>query len=468
MNNETRLHLLIDRYFDEALTVDEAAELNQMLANSEEAREEFWRTTRFHARLRQWGEQQLGQPQNAPEAIAPIRKRMSWRRAVPVAAVAAALMIAGVFVWQGLFRDSHSARPVATFGSQDRVQWVGVEVPQDGEGIRAGQKIEIAAGRVRIDFANGATVTLVGPAMFEVLSETAAFLALGQLEARADTPASRGFTLRTRTAEVVDLGTEFSAEAGVDGQSRVEVRSGAVEVTASDQRHLLRTGDLLLVEPGASRVVVRIERGDSTPAFHFPSIEPPSREDFVDQQQGRARATVAKGSLLVHRSVPLASSGPVEALLDGRGQSGQDAPRESVYFDNKSEGGMILLDLGSAMSVTKVNTYSWHQNQAKIDNRLRAQQQYVLYGFAGDVPPSTDEPLEAAGWSRIARVNTDEFFGVATRLDRPAQQACSITSAAGSLGRFRYLLWDVKPSRLPDFKILNHTFYGEFDVYARP
>jgi len=57
---------------------------------------------------------------------------------------------------------------------------------------------------------------------------------------------------------------------------------------------------------------------------------------------------------------------------------------------------------------------------------------------------------------------------VASRLDRPAQQGCSITSATGTLGRYRYLLWEVKPSRFPDFKIPNHTFYGEFDVYAQP
>ena len=66
------------------------------------------------------------------------------------------------------------------------------------------------------------------------------------------------------------------------------------------------------------------------------------------------------------------------------------------------------------------------------------------------------------------RVNTDEFVRVVNRLDRPAQQGCSITSATGAIGRYRYLLWDVQPSRHPDFKRLNNSFYGEFDVYAQP
>jgi hypothetical protein len=66
------------------------------------------------------------------------------------------------------------------------------------------------------------------------------------------------------------------------------------------------------------------------------------------------------------------------------------------------------------------------------------------------------------------RVNTDEFFCVVTRLDRPAQQGCSGTSATGAIGRYRYPLWDVQPSRHPDFKRLNNSFNGEFDVYAQP
>ena len=63
-----------------------------------------------------------------------------------------------------------------------------------------------------------------------------------------------------------------------------------------------------------------------------------------------------------------------------------------------------------------------------------------------------------SAWTRITRVNSDQFFKVNERLDRPAQQACSITAASGNLGRFRYLLWHTKGS----------TFFGEFDVYGAP
>jgi FecR protein len=462
MNPEQRLQYLIDRHLDEALTVEEAVELNKWLARDESARERFWQTARIHARLRQWGEQQIGRVEVTGASPSPRRR---WRRLL-VALTALLFVGVGAILW-GI--DWHTEpRIVARFGAMENARWVGAENCREGDAIRAAQRVEIASGQVRIDFERGAFVTLIGPAVFDVESEKGAFLALGRLTARADTPESRGFTIRTRTARVVDMGTEFSAESAANGQSRFGVLSGAVEVTASEQRHLLHSGDILLVEPGAARVSVRIERGDETPAFRFPTIEPPSDQDYADARQGHAKIRVARGILPLPPKVhPNAASGPIEALVDGHGQSSTDAPRESVYFDNASDG-MILLDLGSAVSVEKINTYSWHKNQLFADNRLRAQQNYWLYGFAGASAPSVDGPLEAAGWVSIAHVNTDEFFGVVTRLDRPAQQACSITSATGTLGRYRYLLWDVKPSRFPDFPRLNHTFYGEFDVYAQP
>ena len=85
-----------------------------------------------------------------------------------------------------------------------------------------------------------------------------------------------------------------------------------------------------------------------------------------------------------------------------------------------------------------------------------------------DVAPPVDTLPELAGWERVARVDTDEYFGVVSRLDRPAQQACSITAASGPLGRYRYLLWELQPNRFPGYRPLHNSFYGEIDIYADP
>ena len=83
------------------------------------------------------------------------------------------------------------------------------------------------------------------------------------------------------------------------------------------------------------------------------------------------------------------------------------------------------------------------------------------------MPESSVAPAEA-GWVRIARVNTDDFFQVEDPLDRPAQQACSITSARGEIGRFRYLMWEVEGVTGFETESTNNTFYGEFDVFGSP
>ena len=156
-------------------------------------------------------------------------------------------------------------------------------------------------------------------------------------------------------------------------------------------------------------------------------------------------------------------------LVDGKGQSSHDSPAESVYFPNDVRSGMILMDLHRNVELQKINTYSWHQEWENAPNRTRAPQKYFLYGSAGAEPPSVEGNLTANGWSLIARVNTDEFsFDAAKVPERPAQQAVSITAAAGPIGTYRYLLWDVRPTALPhptSVKRVN-TFYGEFDVYG--
>jgi hypothetical protein len=57
---------------------------------------------------------------------------------------------------------------------------------------------------------------------------------------------------------------------------------------------------------------------------------------------------------------------------------------------------------------------------------------------------------------------------VASARDRPAQQACSITSETDSLGRYRFLLFEVHPTLAGHDNEVDHTFFGEIDVYAEP
>jgi hypothetical protein len=355
---------------------------------------------------------------------------------------------------------------VARFGGLQDVRWVAPATRfGPGDPLRPGQRVELSAGSAGITFASGAEVTLVGPCIFEVTSGNGGFLTLGQLKAVAATPASKGFTVRTRTARVVDIGTEFVAAAAPDGQSRVDVTSGEVHVhlDGASTPHRLRTGEALAIEAGRAQVLVRIEPGDGTAAFRFPTIPPPTDQDIADRSRGFATLQVVRGGLFTTAPVP---SGPPDLLLDGRGQTAPDSPAESVFF-GPNDSGALLLDLGRAITISQITTYSWHQNKS-VENRVRAVQKYTLFGYAGDRPPVFEGPPAESGWVPIARVDSDDFFRVMQPIDRPAQQACSITGAHGVIGRYRYLLWAVEPTQSVTKPVLDNTFYAEFDVYGQP
>jgi hypothetical protein len=386
-----------------------------------------------------------------------------WRKFHWAAAVALFLLAGSALAWfWGSKQRSEDAVPAWLVRAED-CRWVDWDpAPKANTPLRAGQKIELASGQVEIRFAGGARVWLYGPAIFEINDGNTGFLTIGQATARAEGALAAGFTIRSRTLTATDMGTEFDFLAAADGRSQVAVKEGAVRIQYDRRGRavpLLGEGSSVAVEPGAPRIIVRIEPGDGTRAFRFPTIEPPSAHDFADASSGRARIRVLRGNL--H-----SGGAEVETLLNGRGQSNADAPTESLFFE-QDQSGLILIDLGRIVDVTKINTYSWHQDRLKAPNRIRAPQKYYLYGSTADPLPPVEGDLTARGWNLIARVNTDHFFGVPTIPFRPAQQAVSITGAGGSsLGRYRYLLWDVRPTRVEHLNVNDNTFYGEFDVYA--
>jgi hypothetical protein len=470
----SELQSLIHAYLDGHATEEEAARINALLRTDSAVRDLYLQLADTHSCLAVDEQLHVGRPVHEKTATSKESKAIPrWPGAVFSRSFAVAAMIACCLITVGLGwallnssvrpESANDRRQVAVFDHLKDCRWVSPNAQvRVGDAIQSGQRVELSSGSASLLFADGAQLKLIGPAILEALSENSAFLLLGQVAVAAQTPQAKGFALHTRTSKLIDIGTKFIASAAADGQSRVDVSVGSVDVGLKGVEAVqhLRAGDALCVEPGERQIMTRIESGDGTAAFRFPTIEPPSREDYADQSRGRATIRVLRGKL----KTGTGRSGPVSVLLDGRGQSHEDSPEESAFFPDK-ETGSFLLDLGRAVWITKINTYSWHQNTTYKAQRHRAVQKYTLYGSASD-NPATDGVLTELGWVRLARVNSDDFFRVADPLDRPAQQACSITAARGSIGRYRYLLWEVQPTGGWMTKITNNTFYGEFDVYA--
>jgi hypothetical protein len=489
-----RLRLLFDVACDGEASAEQWAELEAILRSDEQARRLYLEYCRLHVDLHfaVRGRRAVGIVSDAirrdalrKEKRSPVlgflgdSARRGWGfvsdHTVLFSLLAVVLVLGSLTVLVGLSLrpkgevGGSAPPPAARLARTSDCRWNNVAAGfSPGTELVAGQTLELAAGEAEIVFSCGAVVLLRGPSIIEIESRKAARLLVGRMSARADTAESRGFTLHTHANSVVDLGTEFHVQTAADGHSEIYVSSGAVEIRSAKNQleHRLSAGQTAQIEPGDAGIFAVIESGDDTAAFTFPTIAPPSCTDYADASQHHATIRVAEGKLAP-------DSGPVELLLDGKGQSNADSPHESVFFANNQKG-KVLLDLGKAVQVRKINSFSWHTcatvpvETDRYDTR--ATQHYNLYGYAGDHPPPSEDDLVSAGWTLISRVNTDAFFSVPPVKNRPKQQGVSIMAANGDVGRYRFLLWDVHPTHVipfpPHSEQDQNTFFGEVDVYA--
>ncbi|HEX2473412.1 MAG TPA: basic secretory protein-like protein [Lacipirellulaceae bacterium] len=207
-----------------------------------------------------------------------------------------------------------------------------------------------------------------------------------------------------------------------------------------------------LISFSASRAdiepVVDTKRADAATAdFKFENVATPSPTDAAN----RAKFTILRGQRDTN-------GGELNRLHDGRLPSNEDEPDANFFFAAGSEGGRILVDLGEAIEIQKINTYSWHPN-------TRGPQVYKLYvadSADNDFNPDgrrtrRGDPTEA-GWKLAAEVDTRPSEG-----EPGGQYAVSIADAAGgALGKHRYLLFDI--SRTESDDPFGNTFFSEIDI----
>jgi hypothetical protein len=135
----------------------------------------------------------------------------------------------------------------------------------EGIALRAGQQLRLAQGLAEIAFgADAAKVILAGPAVFEIGDTGQGFLQSGSLAATVPHEAA-GFTIRTPSARVVDLGTEFAVAVEKTGRSEIHVFLGSVTVapeTDRDRQPVPRTvlaGQAVRVAPPVPGKTVAVE-----------------------------------------------------------------------------------------------------------------------------------------------------------------------------------------------------------------
>jgi hypothetical protein len=181
------------------------------------------------------------------------------------------------------------------------------------------------------------------------------------------------------------------------------------------------------------------------PEFKFKNVPSPSPDDSAT----KALFTIVDGE-------KDSAGGDLEKLHDGKLPTEEDQPDANFFFDAGTEGGRLQVDLGNVIAIKQVNTYSWHPN-------TRGPQVYKLYASGGmtegfNAKPKKGTDPEKCGWKLIAKVNTKPKGGA----EGGGQYGVSIAESEGTLGKYRYLLFDIASTE--DEDSFGNTFYSEIDV----
>ena len=81
-----------------------------------------------------------------------------------------------------------------------------------GANVLLGRKYVLTSGLMEVTYETGAKVILQGPVTYKVESKNGGYLLVGKLTGKVEVKKAKGFAIRTPTATITDLGTEFGVE----------------------------------------------------------------------------------------------------------------------------------------------------------------------------------------------------------------------------------------------------------------
>ncbi len=219
-----RFLLLCEQSRDTPLSQEETEEMNNLLASHPDLVTLMAESLLIDAELRR-------DPRLLDEMKLTPAKREAPRNIIPMVALAAAACVfLGLFLFQTARRPGATAPAgVAVLSKSTNCKWASSTLPTaEGSHVPAG-KLELVEGLATILFDSGAEISLEAPATLEILDKMNARLVSGTLVADVP-PSAIGFTIDTKDAKVVDLGTRFGLSTDEDGKYLVQVLEGLVEV----------------------------------------------------------------------------------------------------------------------------------------------------------------------------------------------------------------------------------------------
>jgi hypothetical protein len=275
----------------------------------------------------------------------------------------AALLVLGALALVSFYLFGPRAQGPA-IGSLDGVyeaQWRGSH-PRPGEPLYVGA-YDLREGVAKMDLDQGTSLLLEAPCQVELKSVAEVTLRSGRLAAVVP-PQAKGFRVRTRTAIITDLGTEFGVIAGSDGSTEAHVLKGHVTV-ALDPNKSGRTASLVVNEEQAAAVdaagrTIRDGLAARVDLFflQLPSPSQPSSPlgrvnlaDIAGGGNGRGTGTLDRG---IDSGTGQAFKGPATTIRLTRRNAFQPSSPfrgiDGVFVPNGASGPVVISSTGLIFS----------------------------------------------------------------------------------------------------------------------
>ncbi len=259
-----------------------------------------------------------------------------------------------------LFRGKAQGPAIGVLAGEYEAQWRGSH-PRPGEPLYMGS-YDLREGAAEMELGEGTSLLLEAPCQVELTRVGEVALRNGRFAAVVP-PQARGFRVRTRTALITDLGTEFGVIARPDGSTEAHVLKGRVDV-ALDPNRAGRTTSRVVDEHMA--VVVdasgrSIQGGRAARVDLFLLQLPPSSQpsnpvgqlnlaDIVGGGDGRGTGTLDRG---IDVATGQAFKGPAATIR--RSQRNELRPSQlrgidGVFVPNAALGTVVISSTGLTFS----------------------------------------------------------------------------------------------------------------------
>jgi hypothetical protein len=273
--------------------------------------------------------------------------------------------------------------------------------------IHLGDTLALRSGLLELTYDTGAKVILQGPVSYGVESRNGGFMRVGKLTGQAETKESKGFAVRTPTAIVTDLGTEFGVEVTSEGNTvshvfrgsvRLQTIRNAIEDGDKDTTRVLHSGESARIDSGAKDRIAQLDASKAAGLFvrQLPNREDPTPFELVASWQFDGDAFLADSSGHGHTLVNTgARQQDGSALFDGK------AILRTVDSVDLTRYAKIRVSWSAKTAARSENQIVW-EHSSNYNNSPGAMIAYIENG-EWVVSLKNDRPISASGQAPYRR-----------------------------------------------------------------